>query len=83
MTGGYSADDCDWTYCNVTGNSGVSTFESCVSKTAPEIEAQCFVAGKAQTSDSRRTSTPWKKTEKKTLSAGLLIALGVAGMLMG
>jgi hypothetical protein len=26
---------------------------------------------------------PWKKTEKKTLSAGLLIALGVAGMFLG
>ena len=83
-TGGYSANGCDWTYCNVTGQSGIKEFGKCVSETAPEVEAQCFLNGKAMTSDARRRiSPPWKKTDKKTLSAGLLIALGVAGMFMG
>jgi hypothetical protein len=84
MTGGYTADGCDWAYCNVTGQSGIEEFESCLRATAPEVKAQCYSGGKAQTSDARRQiSVPWKKTEKKTLSAGLLIALGVAGMFMG
>jgi hypothetical protein len=30
-----------------------------------------------------KISLPWKKAEKKTLSAGLLLALGVAGMFVG
>ena len=83
-TGGYTVNGCDWTYCNVTGQGGIETFQKCVSETAPEVEGQCFKGGKAQTSDARRRiSPPWKKTDKKTLSAGLLIALGVAGMFMG
>ena len=57
----------------------------CVKATAPQVGGQCFLNGKAVvTSDARRrASLPWKKPDKKTLSAGLLIALGVAGMLMG
>jgi hypothetical protein len=84
MTGGYTANGCDWTYCNVTGQSGIKEFGKCVSEAAPEVEGQCFLNGKAMTSGARRMiSPPWKKTNKKTLSAGLLIALGVAGMFMG
>ena len=44
-TGGYSANGCDWTYCNVTGQSGIKEFGKCVSETAPEVEAQCFLNG--------------------------------------
>lgn len=84
MTSDYSANGCDWSYCNVSDRSGIDEFEKRLNTAALEVEGQCFLGGKPQTSDARRRiSVPWKKTEKKTLSAGLLIALGVAGMLMG
>lgn len=89
VTGGYTAaDGCDWSYCNVTGRGGVEAFAKCVQEAAPGVGWRCFVGGSAQTSGARRSfGGPGKRsgkgTGKKTLSAGLLMALGVAGIFLG
>lgn len=79
----YDAKDCAWQYCNATGQSSVRACESCLNQTAPPIKGNCFsVKSNAVKSDSN--SVPWRSgKKKKTVSAALLIALGVAGMVMG
>ena len=82
---GYELDACAWRYCNVTGQSGVNNFEGCMNRSAPSgVVGKCFdgtaVNAKPATSGS---GIPWKGKKKKTVSAGLLIALGIAGMVMG
>ena len=83
-TSGYEANNCSWRYCNVTEESSVKAFGSCLNRTATtDVEGQCFSAnGKDATSEG--ISISWKLgKKKKTVSVGLLIALGVAGMLLG
>jgi len=87
MTGGYTTNGCDWTYCNVTSRSAIDEFGKCVKETAPQVDARCFTGGvkvlDVTSGGLRSVRQPWKRTEKKTLSGGLLIALGVAGLFMG
>ena len=81
LTSGYDADNCAWRYCNMTGPNGVSSFESCLNRTtSTSVEGKCFSSnGKVATSEG--SSMYWKfGKKKKTVSAALLIALGVAGV---
>ena len=89
-TGGYIGDWCAWEYCNVTGQSGVDTFEKCIQTTdtslGMEVPGKCFVgkeakAQQAVTSDG--TKIKWRSDKKDTDSAALLMALGVAGIIIG
>jgi hypothetical protein len=86
LTSGYDDSGCAWRYCNITEKSSASAFESCVSRnSAAKVEGKCFAANtKDVTSDA--SSSGWrlgKKKEKTTVSAGLLVALGIAGLVIG
>ena len=89
-TAGYSVDGCDWTYCNVTGQSGIDAFEKCLNTTTMnagmDIKGKCFMGEKAQAdakSDANKIQWRSEKKKKQTVSAALLIALGVAGIILG
>jgi len=90
-TGGYLKDGCAWEYCNVTGQSGVDTFGKCIQTTkdslGTEVLGKCFIGKEAkaqQTVTSGGTKIKWRSEKKKdTVSAALLMALGVAGIIIG
>ena len=84
LMSGYDADNRAWLYCDVTGQNVVSSFESCLNRTASaSMRGECFGSnGKVATSEG--SSMHWKLRKKKeTVSAALLIALGVAGIVIG
>lgn len=78
----YNAKSYAMQYHNGTGQSNVDPFESYLNRTAPTSmdRKSSSINGKAVARDSNSISWRTGKTKKKdTISAGLLIALGVAG----
>lgn len=89
-TAGYTADGCDWRYCNVTGQPGIDAFGKCLEETTKragsDVQGKCFTGAKASADVSSDASgIKWRSNKKKkqTVSAALLIALGVAGIILG
>jgi hypothetical protein len=89
-TAGYAANGCQWRYCNVTGQGGIDAFDKCLSTTntraGSAVKGKCFKGQKAATDAmSEATKISWRseKKKKQTVSAALLIALGVAGLVLG
>lgn len=90
-TGSYDANGCTWQYCNVTGQSGADVFNKCLKRTTLKtanatIQGKCFIGKEGAqlevTSDGNKIK--WRSDKKKdTISAALLIALGVAGIIIG
>jgi hypothetical protein len=60
---------------------------SCIHRTAPVgVQGKCFDGKQSEVKKSEASTSLWrrgKKKKKKTVSAALLIALGVAGLVMG
>jgi hypothetical protein len=90
-TAQYSTDDCDWGKSNATGQSGIDN-TSKLATAGTDVQGQCLIGGKTAmdaTSDgvnnNDRNKIKWRsdKKKKETVSAALLIALGVAGLILG
>jgi hypothetical protein len=90
-TGGYNdASGCSWTYCNVTGQGGMDLFTNCIkdseTSSGTKVQGQCFMGGaKSQLAvTSGADKVKWRNEKKKdTIGAALLMALGVAGLIIG
>lgn len=92
-TEGYTADGCNWRYCYVTGQGGIDTFGKCLNsvnkQTKKAINGKCFTSNSEKRAMKKVTSGTdsihWRgdRKKKQTVSAALLIALGVAGIVMG
>jgi hypothetical protein len=80
----YDAENCAWRYYNVTGQNVDSSFESYLNRTSSaSLEGKCF-SSNSKVATSEGSSIYWKfGKKKKTVSAALLIALGVAGIVIG
>lgn len=89
-TAGYAANGCQWRYCNVTGQGGIDSFDRCLNTTniraGTAVKGQCFKGDRAAAdamSEAPKVSWRSSKKKKQTVSAALLIALGVAGIVLG
>jgi hypothetical protein len=82
---GYSLNDYSFLSAE-EGNLDTTTSQACIHRTAPVgVQGKCF-GGKQREVKSEGSTPLWrrgKKKKKKTVSAALLIALGVAGIVMG
>lgn len=80
----YNASKCSCGYCSVTDQSEVKSIKSWLNPTSPRCaKGDCF-SPTEKVATSGGNSISWRSDKKKkTISAGLLIALGVAGVVVG